>query len=35
MKYIYDIKFAMLQVRENERALLKWSGGHCADIAVL
>jgi len=27
MRYIYDIGFRMLQVRENEISLRKWSGG--------
>jgi len=27
MRYIYDIKFGMLQVRENEIQLRKWSSG--------
>jgi len=27
MRYVYDIKFGMLQVRENEISLRKWSGG--------
>jgi len=26
MRYIYDIKFGMLQVREIEISLRKWSG---------
>jgi len=25
--YVYDIKFGMLQVRENDISLRKWSGG--------
>ena len=28
MQYIYDIKFRMLQVRENEISLRKWSDGN-------
>jgi len=27
MRFIYDIKFGMLQVRENEMLLRNWSGG--------
>jgi len=27
MRYIHDIKFGMLEVRENEISLRKWSGG--------
>jgi len=27
MRYIQDVKFGMLQVRENEISLRKWSGG--------
>jgi len=27
MWYIYDVEFGMLQVRENEMPLRKWSGG--------
>ena len=27
MRYVYDIKFEMLQVRQNEISLRKWSGG--------
>jgi len=27
MRYIYDVKFGMLQARENEISLRKWSGG--------
>jgi len=27
MRYIYDMKSGMLQVRENEISLRKWSGG--------
>jgi len=34
MRYIYDIKFGMLQVRKNEISLRKCSGGS-ADRAVV
>ena len=27
LRYIYDIKFGMLQLRKNEISLHKWSGG--------
>jgi len=27
MRYVYDIKFEMLQVRKNEVLLRKWPGG--------
>ena len=27
IRYAYDIKFEMLQVRENENSLRKWSDG--------
>jgi len=28
MKYIYKIKFGMIQVHENKISLRKWSGGN-------
>jgi len=35
MRYIYDIKFGMLQVRENEISLRKWSAGGAAQLRTL